>query len=255
MTSALIESRGLHFRRGSRAVLEDVNFTIDTGEFVAIVGPNGAGKTTLLRILAGALKPSAGEVFFDGRNLNDWSARDLAMRRAVLSQSTHVAFPFTVNETLRLSVPDVALGRGINQLVAEMLHVVGLSGFGSRVLQELSGGEQQRVHLARVLTQLKSTQNDRPQILFLDEPVAGLDLKHQLATMRSARQWVGPKLTVIAVVHDLNLAGTHASRVLCVHEGKLAADSTPEACLTPALVKTVFGVNAKALGDGQLSFG
>jgi iron complex transport system ATP-binding protein len=250
----MISARNLSFKRGHRFIFDEVSFDVVPGELVAIFGPNGAGKSSLLQVMAGALKPASGEIIFAGRPLQCWGMRDLAMRRAVLSQSTHVAFQFTVEETLLLSVPD-GFGRSrLPAIAKDMLAQVGLSGFGPRILQELSGGEQQRVHLARVLTQLEATRGNEPQALFLDEPVSGLDLRHQIETMQLARKLSGEQLAVVAVIHDLNLVQAHATRFLCVHDGKLAADGTPKTCLTPTLIKKIFQVETKIQSGGALAF-
>ena len=113
----MISARNLRFKRGPRFIFDEVSFDVVPGELVAIIGPNGAGKSSLLQVMAGALKPASGEIVFAGKPLQRWSTRELAMRRAVLSQSTHVAFPFTVEETLLLSVPD---GSGRSRLPVAM---------------------------------------------------------------------------------------------------------------------------------------
>lgn len=242
MIMALVEVRNVTFSRGARTILDSISFELDAGELVAIIGPNGAGKSTLLNIMAGALTPQSGAVLFDGKPLAAWSKGEIALRRAVLAQSTDLAFPFTVDETLRLSVPDKArrtdLAFHCNRAMAE----AGISGFGTRIVQQLSGGEQQRVHLARVLVQLWSSGSSLPQMLFLDEPVSGLDLKHQLSTMKLVRSLVGKSLGAIAVVHDMNHAMRFATRVICIADGAIASDGPPETSLTPELLEHVFDI-------------
>lgn len=250
----MILARDLSFKRGARFIFQDVSFDISPGEFVAIIGPNGAGKSTLLQVMTGALKPFSGEIIFGGKPVAQWRKPDLALRRAVLSQSTQVAFPFTVEETLGLSVPDRVSHAQLPTIARKALEQVGLGGFGSRILQELSGGEQQRVHLARLLTQLEATRGEAKQALFLDEPVAGLDLRHQIETMQLARQLAHKGLAVIAVIHDLNLVQAYASRLLCIHEGKLVADGKPKHVLTPGLISQAFDVTAKVQKNGVLAF-
>jgi iron complex transport system ATP-binding protein len=132
------------------------------------------------------------------------------------------------------------------------------------VLQSLSGGERQRVHLARVLVQLWISERDLPQLLFLDEPVSSLDLRHQLQTIALARELVGDRLTVLAVVHDMNLALNFATRVVCLVEGRIVHDGLPTVCLTPEKLGSVFDVplkwfqsadGTKMLGPGELQLG
>ncbi len=239
---ALIELRDVTFSRGARTILDSISFEVGAGELVAIIGPNGAGKSTLLAIMAGALTAQSGSVFFDSRLLGSWNKSDIALRRAVLVQSTQLAFPFTVDETLRLSVPDKARRADLASHCNRAMVEAGIMGFGPRIVQELSGGEQQRVHLARVLVQLWSSGSSLPQMLFLDEPVSGLDLKHQLSTMKLVRSLVGENLGAIAVVHDMNLALRFATRVICVADGAIASDGPPESSLTPELLEHVFDI-------------
>jgi len=239
---ALVEIRDVTFSRGARTILDAISFEVGAGELVAIIGPNGAGKSTLLNIMAGALQPRSGSVFFDGRPLGIWSKSDIALRRAVLAQSTQMAFPFTVDETLRLSVPDKARRAELVTHCKRAMAETGIMSFGPRIVQELSGGEQQRVHLARVLVQLWSCGSSLPQMLFLDEPVSGLDLKHQLSTMKLVRSLVGESLGAIAVVHDMNHAMRFATRVICIADGAIASDGPPESSLTPELLENVFDV-------------
>lgn len=251
----MITVENASFTRGRRTILRDVSLSLGINELVAIVGPNGAGKTTLLHLLTGALEPSSGRVLFEGMPLHTWRKDHLATRRAVLSQSRNVSFPFTVYEILALSMPDRANRRHLQSLSETALASVGLAGFGARVLQELSGGEQQRVHLARALMQLAATSSAAPQMLFLDEPVAGLDLQHQIQTMQLVRQMTGDAFGAIAVIHDLNLALSFADRVICISEGKVACDGPPATALTSELISRVFKVSTQSLpvpGGGRV---
>jgi iron complex transport system ATP-binding protein len=238
----LVELRDVAFSRGARKILHDISFDLGVGELVAIIGPNGAGKSSLLHIMTGALTPQSGAVLFAGRPLACWSKGEIALRRAVLSQSTELAFPFTVNETLRLSVPEKAQRADLPAHCHRAMAETGIAGFGSRIVQELSGGERQRVHLARVLVQLWCSGGNIPQMLFLDEPVSGLDLKYQLSTMKLVRALVGERLGAVAVVHDMNLALRFATRVICISDGAIASNGPPESCLTPELLEHVFDI-------------
>jgi iron complex transport system ATP-binding protein len=242
MIMALAEIRNVTLSRGPRTILDNISFEVGASEFVAIIGPNGAGKSTLLNIMAGALTPQSGTVLFDGKPLAAWRKGEIALRRAVLAQSTQLAFPFTVDETLRLSVPDKARRADLVLHCNRAMSETGTTAFGSRIAQELSGGELQRVHLARVLVQLWSSGSKAPQMLFLDEPVSGLDLKHQLSTMKLVRSLVGESLGAVAVVHDMNLALRFATRVICIADGTIASDGTPENSLTPQLLEHVFDI-------------
>src|SRR6185503_9922541 len=167
--------------------------------------PNGAGKSTLLRTLSGELKPGAGSVRLKDNSLAHYAPRDLALHRAVLSQSTHVAFPFTVGEVVRMGAGD-RQGRVIDDLAERALADVDLAAFHDRIITTLSGGEQQRAHFARVLVQLACGEAAHgPGLLLLDEPTASLDLRHQLDVMAAASARAARGVTVVAILHDLNL--------------------------------------------------
>jgi len=249
MTS-LIEARHLSFSRRGRALVDDVSLTIEAGTLAAIVGPNGAGKSTLVRLLCGELKPSAGEVRVDGQPIAAAPAWRLACRRAVMPQASGLAFPFTVRAVAALGVEGV--GRGLSGreragLVADALHRADVVHLAERLYQTLSGGERQRVHFARVLAQLAAGRTvEARQVLFLDEPVAGLDLKHQLALLAEARRLTGTGVTVVAVLHDLQLAATAADTAAVLAEGRLVGHGAPDRVLTRALVEDVFQVRIEA---------
>lgn len=238
----LIAAEDVTVRRGTKALLDRVSLAIPAGESVALVGPNGAGKSTLLRVLSGELAPQAGRVRLAGRALAAYTPHELARRRAVLAQSIHIAFPFRVAEVVRMGAGD-ARGPRVEQIVAAALAEADLAGFGERVITTLSGGEQQRAHFARVLTQLACGEAD-DALLLLDEPTASLDLRHQLALAASVRRCAARGTAVLAVLHDLNLASLFADRIVALDRGRIAADGRPEDVVTDALLARVFGVTA-----------
>jgi iron complex transport system ATP-binding protein len=240
MTPA-IEVGHVAVRIGAKTLLEDVSLSIASGESVALVGPNGAGKSTLLRILSGELAPSEGTVKLKGRDPRTCRPRELALERAVLSQSITVTFPFTVREIVRMGAGEH--GATANELVDMALAEVDLTGFQDRIIGTLSGGEQQRAHFARVLVQLACGEAEcGPGILLLDEPTASLDLRHQLDIVAAARTRTLRGATVVAIVHDLNLAALLAHRVIVLGNGQVTADGSPADTITDAVLSDVFGV-------------
>ena len=246
MTAALAAA-SVTVRVGAKALLEEVSLTIAPGETVALVGPNGAGKSTLLRVLAGEIAPQAGTVTLRGRPLPSYRPRALALHRAVLSQHTTVAFPFTVAEVVRMGAGD-ARGAKVDALVEAALAEVDLTAFGERLITTLSGGEQQRAHFARVLVQLACGEAlHGPGLLLLDEPTASLDLRHQLDLIEATQRCRTRGITVIAVLHDLNLAALFAHRIVVLDRGRITADGAPRDILTDAMLERVFGV-AGAIG-------
>ena len=247
-----IEAQSVSVRIGAKALLDAVSFTIEAGSTVALVGPNGAGKSTLLRALAGELKPSSGTVRLKGRPVAAYPAGELARHRAVLSQSISVAFPFTVAEIVRMGAGDRS-GAPVDALVDAALEEVELGDFRERIITTLSGGEQQRAQFARVLVQLRCGEAAHgPGLLLLDEPTASLDLKHQLDVLEIARRCAARGVTVIAILHDLNLAALFAGRVIVLDRGRLAGDGVPAATITDAMVEAVFGV-VGAVGEAGAS--
>jgi iron complex transport system ATP-binding protein len=231
----------------SKTLLDDIALALEPGEMVALVGPNGAGKSTLLRVLSGELKPGAGAVDLKGRPLASYRPRVLAGHRAVLSQSISVAFPFTVAEIVRMGAGD-ARDRHLDTIVEQALAQVDLLGFHDRVLTTLSGGEQQRAHFARVLVQLAYGEaRYGPGILLLDEPTASLDLRHQLDIVAATKSCAARGVTVVAVLHDLNLAALLAGRIVVLNRGRIDADGPPADTITDAMLARVFGI-ADAVG-------
>ena len=245
----MIEAENLRVTLARRPVLRDISLSIPAGALTVIAGPNGAGKTTLLRALTGDLAPAAGIIRFDGVPLDAWRNRTLAQRRAVLPQSSHLAFPFTVHEVVALGLRAGA-HRAANpgQFIRDRLKRVGLAGYEGRFYQQLSGGEQQRVHLARVLSQLGAPMSEgAANWLYLDEPTASLDIRHQFEILDIARDHVARGGGCLAILHDLNLAADYADRLIVVDAGTIVADGAPDAVLTDDLVASVFGVAAERI--------
>jgi iron complex transport system ATP-binding protein len=235
----MLTACGISLRLGRRDVLKAVDFDAQPGTLTAIVGPNGSGKTTLLRALVGDL-PHAGSVLLDDTPLRHLKPWELAARRAVLPQATPLAFPFTVREVVGLGLA-AGSHAGEPGIASAALAAVGLEGYGARFFQELSGGEQARANIARVLAQVWMPVVDgRARWLFLDEPVASLDIGHQLQVMRIARDYAARGGGVVAVMHDLNLTAMFAQRVTLLFEGQALAAGPPEAVLTDALLSRAY---------------
>ncbi|WP_062111497.1 heme ABC transporter ATP-binding protein [Aureimonas sp. AU40] len=225
-----------------REVVRPLSLRVEPGAFTVIVGPNGAGKSSLLKLMTGELPPAGGEVRLDGQPLGRFSPEELARRRAVLPQSASLAFPFTVAEVVRFGLEAGGRAREPGAIRAALARV-DLADFAGRFYNELSGGEQQRVHLARVLCQIGAPIHaGTARLLFLDEPVSSLDIRHQLAVLGLAREFAAAGGAVVAVLHDLNLASGFADRLIAMENGRVAADGPPAAVLTDALVEEVFRI-------------
>jgi heme transport system ATP-binding protein len=241
--------------RGARVVLADADLTVRPGEVLALLGPNGAGKSTLLKALSGELKPASGRALLDSRDLAAWPAAELARRRAVLPQHNHLAFGFSVEDVVALGRSahiDHAVRSDDNQAVVAALAAVGLSGFARRDYRKLSGGEQQRVHLARALAQIWGEgRPGEPRYLLLDEPVSNLDPAYQQTILRTARLMADRGCGVVISLHDLNLAAAFADRVLLIANGRFMAEGTPAEVLTPQRAGEVYGLPMLALSHPE----
>lgn len=246
----VIEGRKISYRSGGRMLVNRVDFAVATGSFTVIVGPNGAGKSTLIRLLCGELAPTGGEVLLNGRAIRSTPAWQVAHTRAVMPQASDLSLPFTVFEVTCLGVE--GLGRGLARgdgarFAREALDQADIADLAHRNYQTLSGGERQRVHFARVLAQLKAGRTvETRQVLFLDEPIASLDLKHQLALLQEARRLVQGGLAIVAVLHDLQLAASMGDELALMHDGRLIVRGAPKDVLTPERLAAFFGVSLTA---------
>ncbi|MEW6171515.1 MAG: ABC transporter ATP-binding protein [Bacillota bacterium] len=237
-----LQVKGVSFAYGSVPVLEDVTFKVPAGEVLGIVGPNGSGKSTLLRCLARVLRPRTGTVFFDGKNLAALRGYEIGRCLGyVPPPGGQAGFPTSVVETvLQGRRPHLTWGVSARDLevVSASLGYLGLTPLSERLLGELSSGQQQKVFLARALAQ-------EPEVLLLDEPTATLDIRYQLEVMALIRRLATEKgCTVVAVLHDLNLAGRFADRLLLLHAGRIFAAGKAPVVLTPANLRAVYGVEA-----------
>ncbi|SMX30846.1 heme ABC transporter ATP-binding protein [Octadecabacter ascidiaceicola] len=229
---------------GKTPILHGVNFDAQAGQLSAVVGPNGSGKTTLLKAMTGDL-PYTGSVVLDGTDVKVIPGTQLATRRAVLPQAAGLAFPFTVLEVVRLGLT-AGLGAQDRGLPQRALAHVGLAGFEGRLYHALSGGEQQRCQLARVLTQVWEPKRDgQASWLFLDEPVSALDIGHQLEVMTIARQFADAGGAVVAVMHDLNLTSMFADSILLMKSGHSVVQGNPQAVLSDEYLSRAYGCRVR----------
>lgn len=239
--TAVITARGIRVRRDERVILSEIDLEVVPGEVLALVGPNGAGKSTLLSVLSGDLQPTGGTVELDGRSIGSFRPLELARRRAVLSQANVVSFPFRVIEIVQMGRSPwlrTAELADDQRAVLEAIRATDIEHLLDRRFTTLSGGEQARVSLARVLAQ--ST-----PVVFLDEPTAALDLRHQEDVMRLGRELASQGRAVVVVVHDLSLAGAYADRIALLDGGKLDAVGTPADVMTADRVGRVYGLDVQ----------
>ncbi|MCB5189696.1 heme ABC transporter ATP-binding protein [Methylobacillus arboreus] len=228
---------------GSKTLLSDINLMIAPGELVAICGPNGAGKSSLIRLLSGELKPSVGEVLWDSKPLSEWSLLKLARQRALMQQHAEVGFSYTALEIILLGRHPHHQGTSRPQdyqIATAAMEEVDASHLADQVYTTLSGGEQARVQMARVLAQIWEAAAG-PRLLLLDEPTAALDPRQQHRILDIARKWANKgDVAVVAIVHDLNLAAQYADRIALLRDGRLQAVGEVETIMTPAMVEACF---------------
>jgi len=236
----MLSVTNIHVSLAGNSVLRGVSLEALPGQVTIIVGPNGSGKTTLLRAMTQDL-PYNGTIRLEGADIADLPGWQLATRRAVLPQASRIAFPFTVLEIVRLGLMSAAVPEPEHR-ASEALARVGLAGFEGRFYQELSGGEQQRAQLARVLCQVwEPVGADGPRWLFLDEPVSSLDIGHQLEVMDLMAAYARAGGGVVAVMHDLNLTAIYANQVVLLAEGQCLAAGPPDAVMTDQILSRAYG--------------
>ena len=234
-----IEAQDLRFRYRDDWVIRDIDVSIGGGEAVAVIGPNGSGKSTLLKILSGILTPQEGSVLLSGRDISEFSRREVSKRIALVSQDGGGNFPFSVRDVVLMGRAPYLSGfalekKGDYERVRWAMEVTDLAGLSDRLLMELSGGERQRALIARALAQ-------DTQLLLLDEPTAYLDIGHQVAVSgllrRLHREY---QKTVVSVTHDINLASTFFDRVILMSDGRVFADGTPDEVIRKDTIEEVY---------------
>ncbi len=246
-----LKVKGVHFSYDSINVLNDVFIEGGDGEVVSLVGPNGSGKTTLLKCINKILKPKKGTILLDGRNLSSIGLKEMARLLGYVPQSATHAFPSTVFDTVLLGRRphvDWSVGARDKEVVSQVLVSTGLQGMALRYFGELSGGEKQKVLIARALAQ-------EPEILLLDELTSNLDLRHQLEILDLIKTMVREKrISAIMALHDLNLASRFSDKVIFLREGRIYAAGEPYSVLTPENIKAVYGVETVINNDSGRSY-
>lgn len=239
----MIRAAEVSLSAGQATLLDQVSMAVDAGELVAVVGPNGAGKSSLLSVLAGDQRPGSGTVTVAGQDVFSLRPAKLARLRAVLPQRVTLAFPFTVAEVVEMGL-HARRRDGDGEAVAWALAVTDVAHLAGRRYPTLSGGEQARVSLARVLVQ-------QAPVLLLDEPTAALDLRHQEQVMRVARDRAAEGDAVVVVLHDLNLAAAYADRVVLLRDGRIAAQGPPAEVLDAEVLSDVYACPVEVRDTGE----
>lgn len=243
----MIKVENISYQVGNKEILKDVTFDLEGGKLLAILGPNGAGKSTLLKLLCREVKPASGTITFDRIDLNLYSIKDLAKMRAVLMQQNTLSLLFTVKELVlmgryphfenKATLADI-------EIVNAVLEETGVTHLASRNYHTLSGGEQQRVQLARVIAQIY----DQPKgYLFLDEPTNGLDLLYQQQILQLAKNMALKGYTVISILHDINFASRYADKILLLKNGMVINFGNPKEVVSCENIHSAFNVDVKLI--------
>jgi iron complex transport system ATP-binding protein len=246
----LLEIKGLKVVLGSSEILKNISFGVKRGEVVGLLGPNGSGKSTLLRTIYGVLRPSGGVVYFDGRAIPDFSIKEVAKKLGYLPQESFDT-GLKVKEVVMLGRTPYIQGFSFTEedlkIVRGALNLVGLSNFENRRFSELSGGEKQKVLLARVFAQ-------NTEVLLLDEPTSHLDISSQLEIMSLIRRKVQDGCSALIAIHDINLASAYCDKLLLVKKGEIFAAGKPEETITSGNIREVYGaeVEVRKIGGNIL---
>lgn len=230
---------------GDKPILDKVSAQFNYGQLTILLGPNGTGKSSLLKVLTQEL-PMQGEVFFDDKPIQQWPNRALAKQLGVLPQSSSLTFNFSAQEVVELG--GIALdcaNSEIQRLAEANMQQTDTAHLAHRAYPTLSGGEKQRIHFARVLTQL--AQSGEKKVLLLDEPTAALDLSHQHQTLCLAKKLAQQGAAVLIVMHDLNLAAQYADRIMILNGGQIVADGSPWGVLTQENIEQVYQCNIQVI--------
>jgi iron complex transport system ATP-binding protein len=252
----MVELSHVTHHAGGATLLDDVSVAFRENKFNVIVGPNGAGKSTLMRIASGLMRPSSGMVKYLAEEISSLSREALARRRAVLSQNVELAFALTVEDVVLLGrFPHYGAtpAEADRRIVSRTLEEIGLVDKRKQPYPTLSGGEKQKVQLARVLAQIwrDDDSSEDHRVLFLDEPVTGLDVHYQIHILDSARAMLDSGCTVIAVLHDLNLAFDYADAAFVMNRGKVVLETDNARDISSSLIEEVFNVAVRQVGAGE----
>ena len=241
-----ISANAVTLSRGEQTIVDNISLDIPSGQVLAIVGPNGAGKSTLLSLLAGDVYPTSGSISYDGVNIDDLDIHKRALTRSVMAQSQIIAFNFSVFEIIHMGWLSDARGYNENRvprIIEDIARQCEIYDLLNRSYNSLSGGEKQRVHFARALLQLWLPDNiNENRYLLLDEPLASLDISHEIKILKAIKHKAESGIGVLVVMHDLNLAAKFSDKIIVLSNGKLIKYGTPKEVFTQALLSEVYSI-------------
>lgn len=245
----MIAASNISLTKNGRAILNSVNVDVQPGSFTAMAGPNGAGKSSFLKIISNETQGYRGSVLLNGKAINNYTAIALAKVRAVLPQNTHLQFPFSVQQVVEMGRQYSGRSKNINgTLLEEVMDLTGTHNLRERNYLTLSGGEQQRVQLARVLAQVWEEQ-DFPRYILLDEPTSSLDIARQQLIFGLVKKACARNIGVLAIVHDLNQVSQFADQLYLLKDGQIAAKGSPREIFTKPIIEDTFCCKVNVYND------
>ena len=248
-----IRADSINIELNNRTILKDVSLNINQGEIISVIGPNGAGKSTLLKSLAGDIKPSEGDIYYDQKNIMAIDIQERAFTRSVMSQLQQVAFDFSVKEIIEMGW--VNRGESVyadefENAVMEVVTKCGVFDLIDRNFNTLSGGEQRRIHFARTLLQLwRQSDSSDPKYLLLDEHTANLDLTYEVKLLNIVKDESREGAGVMLVLHDLNLAAKFSDKIVLINNGSIVKIGDPKEVLEANILSSVYNIDIKVKDD------
>lgn len=250
----MIEVENLSYHVDSKSLLDNISFKVNKTEILTIIGPNGAGKSTLLKLLSKQIIPETGKIKLNSNDIKDLTLKSLSTFRAVLPQSNYLNINLTVFEIALMGrYPHFKSNPNLIDIeITELaLEEMGMMKFKDRLIHTLSGGEQQRVQLARVLAQIYQNPNG---ILLMDEPITGLDLQYQQVILEKAKSLSQQGMTVLSILHDINIASQYADKVLVIKQGKMMGYGSPIDILTEELIYNTYHTKVRRIQDHNIGY-
>ena len=248
----MLKAENISYTIGNNTILKNVSVEFIPGEVTMILGPNGSGKSTFLKIFSGEINKYEGNIFYNDKKIEKIRKEELARYRAVMSQQPELSFPLTVDEVVMMGrYPHFAFnpGKKDQEICDEVMGRMNLQSFKERNYLTLSGGEKQRVQFARVLAQIWEGSVSGNRYLFLDEPLASLDINYQQEFLQLTREFAKKDTVIVVVIHDINLAVQYADKLFFLKKGEVVAYGKPSTILNEELVEKVFGVKTTILDN------
>ena len=248
-TNHILQVNSLSYNIDNKDILEDISFDVNSGDFISIIGPNGSGKTTLVKLLSKDLDETNGKIYFNSKNLNKWNSVDLSIKRSVLPQNNNLNFPFSVFDIVKMGrFPfESNMSRKENERIClDLLDQFDLIDKKNQNYITLSGGEKQRVQIARVIAQIWSLDDDyHEKLLLLDEPTSSLDIKHQIMLFDFLEKLNKKGLTIIVVLHDLNHAARLSNKFVVLKDARLVSFDSKSNIVASKVLNQVFDIEIK----------